>query len=311
MTARSSGIANTTIASVPKRDRHIWSLFDDWCTAHDRPALTASPESLAEFLRAHPAAPATQRRRVAIIDAVHFRHDRTPPGRAESVRAALDATRTARLHKLSVSIGGIIDDLPESCWPSALFARRDALILALASTGLPYAQIAGLRVCDVTGLGGTDALRIETCEGASTTTSPELLAACGSPMRLYRRWLEVLGHCKRHPSTGALADAIERIGGTGLAGFDRHLDPDDGQPLLTPIDRWGHTPLPAHPACDSRHRPNAPERAGTCPSATSGSYAIPRTARRARTGIDARTRLRILRTRNTCAQRRARPTRRR
>ena len=64
----------TLKASVPERDRHTWSLFEDWCTAQDESALPAAPGSLAHFLRAHPAAPATQYRRIAVIDAAHGRH---------------------------------------------------------------------------------------------------------------------------------------------------------------------------------------------------------------------------------------------
>lgn len=88
-----------------------------------------------------------------------------------------------------------------------------------------------------------------------------------SPKRVYRRWCEVLGHHARYPSTGMLAEAIEAVGGTELAGYERYLDPAGEQPLLTPIDRWGHTPGrdPAHRACDSRYRADAPGRASTCP----------------------------------------------
>ncbi|KZF01708.1 hypothetical protein A2J04_26900 [Rhodococcus sp. EPR-279] len=37
------------------------------------------------------------------------------------------------------------------------------------------------------------------------------------------------------------------MGGTGLGGFDRYVDPADRQPLSTAIDRLGHTPLIATP----------------------------------------------------------------
>ena len=229
------------------RDRHTWSLFEDWCAAHDHPALPASPESLAQFLRAHPAAQATQRRRIAVINAAHCRTVLPPPGRGETVRAALDAARAARLVDLAALIGGIIARLPESGWPSALFARRDALILTFASTGLPYTQIAALRPCDVIVGPGTDAHRIETANGAHAVTSRELVRAGVSPKRVYRRWCEVLGHHEWYPSTRMLADAIEAVGGTELTGYDQHLDRAGERPLLTPIDRWGHTPLAPTP----------------------------------------------------------------
>ncbi len=241
---RPADIANV---AVPKRDRHTWSLFEDWCTAHDEPPLTASSDSLARFLHAHPAASTTQRRRIAVIDAAHSRQLLPPPGRAEIVRAALDVARTARLHELAAVIGGIVARLPESGWPSELFARRDALVLILASTGLPYTQIAALRHCDVTADPRIDALRIDTGRGVHTVTSPALTGAGISPRMVYQRWLEVLGHHTRYPSTRMLADALDGVGGTGLSGFDRYVDPADRQPLSTAIDRWGHTPLTATP----------------------------------------------------------------
>lgn len=243
--ARPIRSVDITDTSVPERDRRTWSLFEDWCTAHDEPALAAAPDSLARFLRAHPAAPTTQRRRIAVIDAAHHRHALPPPGRAETVRAALDAARTARLRELAAAIGGIIARLPESGWPSALFARRDALILTLATTGLPYTQIAALRHCDVTADPGLDALRVETGRGVHTLTSLALAGTGISPRTVYRRWCEVLGHHTRYPNTRMLADALDAVDGTGIGGYDRYFDPAGQQPLLTAIDRWGHTPLAA------------------------------------------------------------------
>ncbi len=241
---RASDITNT---SIPRRDRHTWSLFEDWCTAHGEPPLAASPESLARFLYAHPAAPTTQRRRIAVIDSAHHRHLLPPPGRAETVRAALDGARTSRLQEVAAVIGGIIARLPEYGWPSALFARRDALILTLATTGLPYTQIAALRACDVTADAGLDALRIETGRGVHTLTSLALAGTGISPRTVYQRWCEVLGHQARYPSTRMLADAFDAVDGTGLGGYDRYFDPAGQHPLSTAIDRWGHTPLAATP----------------------------------------------------------------
>ena len=182
-----------------------------------------------------------------MIDAAHSRHLLPPPGRAETVRAALDVARTSRLHELAVVIGGIIARLPESGWPSALFARRDALVLIFASTGLPYTHIAALRPCDVTADPRIDALCIDTVRGVRSVTSLALTGTGISPRMVYQRWLEVLGHHARYPSTRMLADAFDAVGGTGLGGFDRYVDPADRRPLSTAIDRWGHTPLTATP----------------------------------------------------------------
>ena len=235
---------STMTSSAPRRDLHTWSLFEDWCTALEQPVLPASPESLARFLSAHPAAPATQRRRIAVIDAAHHRRALPPPGRAKTVRAALDVARAARLRDLAAVLGGIIERLPDSGWPSILFARRDALILTLASAGLSYTQVAALRVCDVASSSGEiDALRVGTSSGVDTATSHELVYAGVSPTGVYRRWREVLGYHDRHPSTRMLAAALDASSGTELLGYEQHLDPADERPLLTPVDRWGHTPL--------------------------------------------------------------------
>ncbi|MDV7199683.1 recombinase [Rhodococcus kroppenstedtii] len=183
-----------------------------------------------------------------MIDTAHHRHLLPPPGCAETVRAALDGARTSRLQEVAAVIGGIIARLPEYGWPSALFARRDALILTLATTGLPYTQIAALRACDVTADAGLDALRVETGRGVHTLTSLALAGTGISPRMVYQRWCEVLGHRTRYPSTRMLADALDAVDGdAGLGGYDRYFEPAGKQSLSTPIDRWGHTPLAATP----------------------------------------------------------------
>ena len=241
---RTTPVSNDT---VPERGRHTWSLFADWCTAHDQSALPVSPELFVRFLRANPAAPATQRRRIAVIDAVHRDRALPPPGRGQSVRAALDALRAARLRDTATRIGGIVTRLPGTGWPAALFARRDALVLTLAAAGLPNTEIAALRIRDVAVEPEFDALTIETGTGVHAVTSLELVRAGASPRKVYRRWYEVLAHGERHPSTRMLADAIEHVDGTELADSVTHLDPGSERPLLTTIDRWGHTPLVATP----------------------------------------------------------------
>lgn len=232
---------------LPARERHTWMLFDDWCTAHHQPALPTSPELLARFLSAHPAGAATQRRRISVINSAHRRHGFPAPGRSESIRAALDATRRARLADVAARAGEVITRLPETGWPEGLFARRDAMILTLAATGLTYTQIAGLRICDAAADPVADALHIDAINGTRAVTPPGLVAAGSSPARVHRQWMEVLGFSGRYFSTHMLAGLIGTGDGSELAGHDRRIDPADQRPLLTPIDRWGHTPLAATP----------------------------------------------------------------
>ena len=85
---------------IPVRYRHDWMLFADWCAAADHRSVPATPKTLALFLREHPAAIATQRRRLSAINAVHTRHGYPAPGRTETVRRHLDTARASRLDRL-------------------------------------------------------------------------------------------------------------------------------------------------------------------------------------------------------------------
>jgi hypothetical protein len=255
--AETSTVDNTTSAThlapqqpdsqLPARDRRTWMLFTDWCAAHGQPVLPTSPELLARFLAAHPAGTATQRRRISVIDAVHHRHVFPAPGRSDNIRAALDATRRARLHDLAARAGEVIARLPETGWPAGLFARRDAMILTLAATGLTYTQIAVLRICDVTVDPVTDTLHVDPIDRVRAATPPRLVAAGASPVQVCRRWMEVLGFSDRYFNTHMLATCMDTGDGSELAGHDGRIDPADQRPLLSPIDRWGHTPLTATP----------------------------------------------------------------
>ena len=66
-----------------------WALFTDWCAATDTTALPADPRTVVEFLTGCPAAPATQRCRVAAIDHHHTAAGHQKPGESVAVRAAL------------------------------------------------------------------------------------------------------------------------------------------------------------------------------------------------------------------------------
>ncbi len=115
---------------IPSRYRHDWALFADWCSAADHRPIPATPETLALFLHEHPAAVATQRRRLSAINAVHTRHGYPAPGRTEAVRRHLDAARAERFDRLSRLLLQRAAQLPTTGWPSGLFGRRDALLLA-------------------------------------------------------------------------------------------------------------------------------------------------------------------------------------
>lgn len=121
------------------------------------------------------------------------------------------------------------------------------MILTLAATGLTYTQIAALRICDVTADPVADAVHVDLIDHVRAATPPGLAAVGASPARVHRRWTEVLGFSDRYFSTHMLAGLIDTGDGNELAGHDGRIAPADQRPLLTPIDRWGHTPLTATP----------------------------------------------------------------
>ncbi|QSE72486.1 hypothetical protein [Rhodococcus sp. PSBB049] len=227
---------------IPARYRHDWALFADWCTATDRPALPAGPEALALFLHEHPAAPATQRRRVSAINTVHTHHGHPAPGRSETVRRRLDGARAARLDRLAPLLLHEAAELPTTGWPGGLFGRRDALLLTLAATGMPFAQLARLRRGEVTVDAGT--LVATTTDGERFCLPPESAAGASAAVAIYRRWAEVLAFLEAYPNTALLAQYLtDPIEVEQVTLTDRQAR----QPLLSPIDRWGHLPLMPQP----------------------------------------------------------------
>ncbi|WP_307720203.1 hypothetical protein [Rhodococcus wratislaviensis] len=173
------------------RDRHVWALFTDWCVATDQPPIPATPQQLARFLHDNPAAPATQRRRVSVINTVHRRQRHPAPGTDEAIRRALNATRAARLKRRSALVAERLRQIPVAGWPAGLFGRRDALILALAASGMGFEQIARLRRRDITAPGDHSApllLSVDR-EPIDLPESPEIPI-----VSIYREWTEVLGN---------------------------------------------------------------------------------------------------------------------
>ncbi|NCL75776.1 hypothetical protein [Rhodococcus sp. YH1] len=228
---------------VPPRYRHDWALFADWCVAAEQCPLPASPEALALFLREHPAAPATQRRRVSAINTVHTRHGHPAPGRSETVRRRLDTARAARFDRLAPLLHRRAAELPTTGWPSGLFGRRDALLLTLAATGMPFAQLARLRRDDVTVDAGT-LVATTTTDGERFCLSPEFGSGVSAAVGVYYRWAEILAFLDQYPNTDLLAQHL-----TDPVEVDQGAltDRQACQPLLAPIDRWGHLPLMPQP----------------------------------------------------------------
>ena len=228
--------------AIPARYRHDWALFADWCTATDQHPIPASPEALALFLHEHPAAPTTQRRRVSAINTVHTRHGHPPPGRSETVRRRLDTARAIRLDRLAPLLLHKAAELPVIGWPGGLFGRRDALLLTLAATGMPFAQLARLRRGDITVDAG---VLVATTDGGERFCLPPESGTGESPaMAVYRRWAEILAFLDRYPNTDLLAQHLTEPIEVEHGGL---TDRQARQPLLSTIDRWGHLPLMPQP----------------------------------------------------------------
>ncbi len=222
---------------IPARYRHDWALFTDWCVAADHRPIPAAPDTLALFLHEHPATVATQRRRLSAINAVHTRHGYPAPGRTETVRRHLDTTRASRLDRLGRLLIQRAVELPTTGWPSGLFGRRDALLLVLAATGMTFTDITRLRRRDLR-LDG-DVLVVTTGAGERFRLPPDPETGYNPAAHIYRRWADIQTFLDQYPGTHLLrhhlTDPSEII-----------VDPLDAeqarQPLLCPIDRWGHLP---------------------------------------------------------------------
>lgn len=221
--------------------RHDWALFIDWCAAANEPSLPATPEVLAGFLHEHPAAAATQRRRVSAINTVHRNHGLLPPGRSDIVRRRLDTARAAQLDRHEATLRQWAVALPTTGWPAGLFGRRDALILVLAATGMSFTQLSRLCRGNLT-TDTDDGALIARVDGEQFRLAPrEHEHAHATPGAIFRRWAEVLAHLDRRPNTRMLATYLadpQQISPIPLS------EDQSMQPLLPPIDRWGHLPLP-------------------------------------------------------------------
>ncbi len=222
------------------RDHTVWALFVDWCAACDVGALPAGPETLARFIAANPAASSTQRRRVTVINGAHRDAGLIPPGHAEQIRSLLNARRAERLQLRTRRVTETVRALPTAGWPTLLFARRDAMMLVLATTGMTFETLARLRIGDIA-VGPAGRLDAHTDDGSYLT--PEALPASGVyPAQILVDWLRIRAMQHQNPSTRVLAAYIR-----GDAKPAAVKQPAADLPLLTALDRWGSAPLYGRP----------------------------------------------------------------
>ncbi|OZF42694.1 hypothetical protein CH292_25430 [Rhodococcus sp. 14-2470-1a] len=217
--------------------RYEWALFADWCAATDTSPLPATPVTLAQFLDGNPAGEAVQLRRVSAINRAHLDAGHPAPGRATSLRLALDTVRADRTIRRAAQYQAIAAELPTTGSTAALFGRRDAVLLLLAGAGLSYNAIAELDRGDITTddgslwIGGRHRIR----------TDPNEVNGF-QPVEVWERWRTVLQFSDLYPSTALLVEHLQRNTFPDLTGLlDRR------GPVAVPIDRWGHLPFPAAP----------------------------------------------------------------
>jgi hypothetical protein len=229
--------------TVPAAYRYDWALFTDWCAAFDMDSLPAHPVTLARFLDAHPAADATQIRRVTAINSVHKKADLVTPGRAEAIRALLNPPAPTASQRAAVA-EQVLRNMPAAGWPSGLFGRRDALILVLSCyADLPHSTISTLQRSDFTYEHNT--VHIGAGLDIRLTIRPDPRTC---PVAVYLRWARLQAFHDRHPSNLAVSHALAReepltadspVNLRPLPGIRDELD----GPIIIPFDLQGHFSL--------------------------------------------------------------------
>lgn len=148
--------------------------------------------SVASILGTAGPVPLSPLRRYGNTTATYLRHRYSPPllslpgAGAQRQHPHCSRRTQGRRGDLAARAGEVITRLPETGWPAGLFARRDAMILTLAATGLTYTQIAARRICDVTADPVADALHVDAVDRIATIP-PGLVAAGSCPTRVHRR----------------------------------------------------------------------------------------------------------------------------
>ncbi|HEY4991492.1 MAG TPA: hypothetical protein VII33_05345 [Nakamurella sp.] len=228
-----------------------WALFTDWCAVTDHPHLPAAPDTVLGFLAGCPAAPDTQRRRVAAIDHHHAAAGHARPGETTAVRAALGRP-TREPHQVTADTAAAVQAalraLPSHGWTRGMFGRRDRCLLVLSQlAGVPYQHLARLTVGDVGIADGQATIRTPAGEWTlrPADDGPLLCGPCA-----VTRWVRVLDVVLTRHSNRALTDVLRTA--DPVTDTSPHLcrstrgidDATRAVPLLPPIDQWGYVPFP-------------------------------------------------------------------
>jgi hypothetical protein len=249
-TAASTGIR------APAGYRTDWALFTDWCAATGAPALPAAVGTVEAFLAGCPATAATAARRVAAIG-WHHRHSPTgypvagiPDRRALRASLGRPPPTPTRPPPDRHALAAAVRALPTTGWTGGFFGRRDAAMLTLAASPLPWTALAELRTTDVTVAGGV----LHLPGGHRLPAGPDP-ASC--PPCVWLRWARALGLARREVSIRVLRAALDRaVPLTSTSPHRCRIPPgsdrddnvgddgdDDDDPVFTPIDQHGYPAL--------------------------------------------------------------------
>ncbi|WP_028478813.1 hypothetical protein [Nocardia sp. CNY236] len=234
------------LSGLPDRYLPAWEAFADWCIARELCYMPAQPDVIVAYLKANHRQPATQRARVAAINAAHRHYGHPKPGRAEAVRELCNPTRAARRARTQTAVDTVLAELPTHGWTRGLFGRRDAALLTLAAAGLSFPRLVALRQHQIQ----ITATAVVVDGGMLIMPSrPRQPLLC--PVQILRRWAAVTNLAPRGIGPAILA---ERLTDNTLPATD--FDPRWAhQPLLTAITATGYpagdTPIgrlrPLHP----------------------------------------------------------------
>ena len=242
---RPAASGSVTTADLDSPGTSTWSLFRDWCTAAEQSALPADPFTLAQFLDAHPAAVATQRRRVADIDTAHRRAGLAEPGRTVTIRLAVSERRRERAERVRTAAAAVIETIPTHGWPLGLFGRRDAMILTLIASGMTSTEITALRRGDIT----VDGVDLVVCGNHRVAGDLFGERRGHDPVAIHRRWAQIQSILDGAATTRMVAAALDPNCAPDAAPLQASVVPaaHANAPLLVRIDRWGHTPWAPDP----------------------------------------------------------------
>lgn len=217
--------------------RFEWQYFADWCAAMGLDPLPATPLTLAQFLDVDDAARATRRRRVAAVNCIHQLVGEVRPGTATAVRRILSARADYSWQAKEVIAG-----IPVTGWPTAVFGRRDALLLWLVCVArLPLTAVPDLRRSDLT----SDGQVVHVGGGHDVAVAVNADDPFGL-LPVWARWAAVQTRLDRHRSPKALAAPLMKAPPVDTDSAPQLSvpppPPQDG-PLFPPVDRWGYQPL--------------------------------------------------------------------